>query len=74
MFTRLCLQDFDCGTTVGCFRNPPGCAFEECDFFVSWQPEADVINFDVSVTVTNDNMRWAGLGFSLDGFMVYFLL
>ena len=64
------LQEFDCGANIGCLRNPAGCVFEDCDFFVSWRPETDVINFNVSVTVTNGNMRWAGLGFSLDGFMV----
>ena len=68
------LQEFDCGTNIGCLRNPAGCVFEDCDFFVSWRPETDVINFNVSVTVTNGDMRWAGLGFSLDGFMVQILL
>ena len=37
---------------------------------MTFKPEVDVIEFNISVSVTNDNMRWAAVGFSTDGDMV----
>ena len=37
---------------------------------MTFKPEVDVIEFNISVSVTNDNMRWAAVGFSTEGNMV----
>ena len=35
-----------------------------------FKPEGDVIEFNISVSVTTDNMGWAAVGFSTDAEMV----
>ena len=59
-----------CGADVGCYRHPPECRPDQCEFLITFKPEGDVIEFNISVSVTNDNMRWAAVGFSTDIDMV----
>ena len=55
-----------CAVDVGCYRYPSGCFPDLCAFLMTFKPEVDVIEFNISVSVTNDNMRWAAVGFSTD--------
>ena len=37
---------------------------------MTFKPEGDVVEFNISVSVTNDNLTWAAVGFSIDVDMV----
>ena len=57
----------------GCYRYPPGCIPDQCDFLMTFKPDSNtVVEFNISVSVTNANMRWAAVGFSTDNQMVTF--
>ncbi len=59
-----------CGADVGCFRQPPGCLPENCDFLLTWLPLADVVEFNFSVAAPSSDVTWAAVGFSRDPLMV----
>ena len=48
---------------------PDGCEEQDCDFFVSWIPLNDTIEFRLSTVVDRD-IEWAALAFSYDQAMV----
>ena len=79
LFTKIYIHDVGqpyvflfiqrCAVAVGCYRHPPECLPDQCEFLMTFKPEGDVIEFNISVSVTND-MRWAAVGFSTDDDMV----
>ena len=63
-----------CGTDFGCYRYPSGCIPDQCDFLMTFKPENNTVELNISVSVTNANMRWAAVGFSTDAEMVYLIV
>lgn len=57
-----------CGTTIGCFEFPPGCAGPDtCDFYLTWTLDSNGDNiFDMSGAATS----YVAVGFSKSGKMV----
>lgn len=51
-----------CGTSKGCYRNPPGCAPENCDVIVSWSDSKDHVDFQL----LGDTEGWVSVAFSKD--------
>ena len=49
---------------------PDGCEEEKCDFFVSWIPHNDTIEFHLSSAINCDDIEWTALAFSFDQAMV----
>ena len=49
---------------------PDGCQEEKCDFFVSWIPHNDTIEFHLSSAINHDDVEWTALAFSYDQAMV----
>ena len=64
-------QDVECGVTVGCFREPEGCSLENCDFFLSWRPDGNLVEFNVSSSQVTANTLWTAVGFSYNKQMVF---
>ena len=67
----------ECGTHVGCFRQPHSCAIEHCDVAITWKV---VVNETKGATPASRILMykkgngWIGFGFSQDRIMVSGLL
>ena len=63
----------ECGTHVGCFRQPHSCAIEHCDVAITWKV---VVNETKGATPASRILMykkgngWIGFGFSQDRIMV----
>ena len=55
-----------CGSSKGCYRNPPDCNRETCEMVVTWKVKGDNVEFELS----GKSDGWVAVGFSKDKFMV----
>lgn len=61
-----------CGTTKGCYRSPPGCTGQRCQYVATYVNSGNDVNFELlyrPAPNTGDNW-WVALGFSDDTRMV----
>ena len=69
------ISDAGCGDVKGCYRFPEKCSQpDSCDYFVSWTPNGDQVDFELSVTKAEADEYWTALGISRDNQMVYLKL
>lgn len=54
----------------GCLLLPSGCSRETCDFFVSWEPHNDTVDFHVASMLDSRGVQWSAVAFSEDQDMV----
>ena len=65
------ITDAGCGDVKGCYRFPDKCSQpDNCDYFVSWTPNGDQVDFELSVTQAEADQYWIALGLSSDDQMV----
>ena len=60
-----------CGIDIGCYRHPSGCLPDDCEFLLTFRPEGDLVEFNVSASIDNGNTLWTAVGFSTDKNMVH---
>ena len=75
-FNKLELNLEGCGTSKGCFRDPPGCDKEKCRHIVTWKAiSTEEVEFEVDAFITKEEEAtnpwvWTAVGFSYDINMV----